>query len=107
MKINMSELEELRELRKLGELVLNGYKIKTIQDSTIALGNLKVAFSGLNSEMKAFNENVTKSNKFLSQIAKLQKSMDAQAKAATIFTWAVIGLAILQVILTSIQILLR
>lgn len=96
------ELNWLRELRAWATLLKKGDDIKNIQNYAIAFENLKVTISGLNSEMKAFNETATKSNKFLSQIANLQKSMDAQARAANRFTMVVVVLAVLQVIIAVI-----
>lgn len=57
--------------------------------------------------MKAFNENAAKSNEFLGRIAHLQESMEAQTRTANTFTWVVVGLATIQVVLTVIQVLLR
>lgn len=78
--------------------------------------------------MQQFNQNISKSNEFLGKIAKLQESMEAQTKATSEFlgriaslqesldaqnrvsgrlTWVVVGLAVLQVILTAVQIWLN
>lgn len=94
-----SDLEMLRELRLWGKMFQNAQDVKKMQEFTAALYNLRQAFSALNPEMKMFNENITKSNEFLGKIAELQESMEKQTRSANRFTWVVIGLAVLQVII--------
>jgi len=93
----VSDLETSREIRGWVKMFQNAQDVKKMQDFTIALNNLHQAFSGLNPEMKMFNENITKSNEFLCRIAKLQESMEEQTRAANRFTWVVVGLGVLQV----------
>ncbi len=98
-----SDLEILRELRLWAKVFQNAQDVKKMQDFTAGLYNLRQAFSALNPEMKMFNENITKSNEFLGRIAKLQESMEAQTRSANRFTWVVVGLAALQVIMAILD----
>lgn len=92
-----------RELRGWIKLSQNSENVKKIEAFTSSLDHLSVSFSKLNAEMQAFNENATKSNKFLAKIARLQESMEAQTRAANRVTLLVIGLAILQVVIAAFQ----
>ena len=95
------DLEMSRELRNWAKIFQNAQNINRMQDFTVALNNLRQALSGLNPEMKMFNENITKSNEFLGRIAKLQESMEEQTKSANRFTWVVVGLGVLQVAIAA------
>lgn len=86
----------------LVEILQNAQSIKNLQELTSTLNNLHQAFSGLNPEMKMFNENITKSNEFLGRIAKLQESMEEQTRSANRFTWVVVGLGVLQVAIAAL-----
>ncbi len=93
--------EESRELRNWVKLLKDGQNAKKIENFTITLNNLQHAFSGLNYEMKEFNKNSKKSNKFLSKIAILQESIEKQTKTANRFTWVVVVLMALQVAIVT------
>jgi len=62
----------------------------------IACRNLEFS---LYMEMKMFNENIMKSNELLDRIAKLQENMEEQTRSANRFTWVVVGLGVLQVVI--------
>ncbi len=98
----VSDSDISRETRGWIKIFQNAQSKKKLDDFKVTLNNLQGAFSGLNSEMKMFNDNITKSNEFLSQIANLQKSMEKQTKSANRFTWVVVGLAVLQVIIAIV-----
>lgn len=102
-----SEIDTSREVRGWIKIFQNDENKRKLEMFTITLNGLRQAFSNLNQEMKMFNENATKSNKFLGRIAHLQESMEAQAKATTWLNWTVVGFAALQVILVAIQIWLK
>ncbi len=90
------------QIMDLVEILQNAQSIKNLQELTSTLNNLHQAFSGLNPEMKMFNENITKSNEFLGRIAKLQESMEEQTRSANRFTWVVVGLGVLQVAIAAL-----
>ncbi|MDD5317590.1 MAG: hypothetical protein PHF51_02535 [Candidatus ainarchaeum sp.] len=107
MDMTFSGSEDLRfsrELRSWIKLFQGQQNIKKIEAFSATLNELRVAFSNLNSEMKAFNENSTKSNEFLGKIARLQESMENQTKAANMLTGVMAALVVLQIVLTLIQI---
>ena len=89
------------EVMDLVEILQNAQSIKNLQELTSTLNNLHQALSGLNPEMKMFNENITKSNEFLGRIAKLQESMEEQTRSSNRFTWVVVGLGVLQVAIAA------
>ncbi|MGB8217321.1 MAG: hypothetical protein WCE94_08470 [Candidatus Methanoperedens sp.] len=89
------------DLLDVVDIIQNAQNIKNIQELTATLNNLRQALSGLNPEMKMFNENITKSNEFLGRIAKLQESMEEQTRSANRFTWVVVGLGALQVAIAA------
>lgn len=100
-------LSTSREIRGWLKLFQKGDNLKKLETLTLTLNGLRAGFSGVNGEMQAFNQNIAKSNEFLGKITKLQESMEAQTKAANLLAWAVFGLAVLQVLLTVVQILVK
>lgn len=92
-------VSDVEVLRDFVEIIQNAQSINRMQEFTITLDNLRQTLSGLNPEMKMFNENITKSNVFLSKIAELQESMERQTRSANRFSLVVVGLAVLQVII--------
>ncbi len=98
-----SDLETIQEFRRWIKMFKNAQDIQKMQDFTVALYNLRQAFAALNPEMKMFNENIMKSNEFLGRIAKLQESIEAQTRSANRFTWVVVGLGVLQVVVAILQ----
>jgi FtsH-binding integral membrane protein len=90
------------EVRSWKKLQLRAEDIKKAENYTLTLNRMHQALASLNSEMREFNQNITQSNTFLRQIADLQKSMEKQTKTAKLFTWVVVALAALQVIIAVI-----
>jgi len=95
-----SDTEISRELRGWLKLIQNAEGAKKVEAFTSTLSGLTSALSSVNREMKEFNQNTSKSNKFLGKIARLQESMESQTRAANRVAWLVVGLAVLQVVLT-------
>jgi len=77
-----SIVEKSREARGWLKLLQNEKIANNAQRLTTEIYGLKAALSGLNQEMKVFSENSKESNKFLSQIAHLEKSIEMQNKIA-------------------------
>ncbi len=57
-----SDLETSREIRNWIKIFQNAQNVNKMQDFTVALNNLRQALSGLNPEMKMFNENLEDHN---------------------------------------------
>ncbi|VVB74625.1 Uncharacterised protein [uncultured archaeon] len=91
-----------KEARNWQKLQLKKEDIRKVENYTQTISGLNQTFVSLNSEMRGFNENISQSNSFLKQIADLQQSMEKQTKTANTFTWVVVALAILQVIIACI-----
>ena len=96
MNMSSQDIEFSREVRGWAKFFQNGENTKKLDAFSTSLNNL-------NREMKDFNENASKSNKFLGKIAKLQESLEAQTRSANKVTIAVILLAIIQVIIAALQ----
>ena len=106
--VNVADILDLsREIRGWKKLSQSSENVKKLEALTFTLNGLRAGFSGVNNEMQQFNQNISKSNEFLGKIAKLQESMEAQTKAATLLTYAVFALAALQVLLTIAQIVAK